>query len=187
MGGGPAEFAGGGIERDDAGFGAADVDEDIFFADERRAGESEKAFAGAECFAAIDCPVEAASEGVSTFDDAVCAEGVHAAFVYGGHGARAVVEAELIHVGGIGNAFPNHRSAGGVHAFEDFLLVLAVEMVELAVGYGGAGKARADVLFPNLFRPIGGPFGEGFAVVSAIAARAEELRPIFSTEESGKK
>ena len=109
MSGFPSELSARCVDCDDARLGGADVDENVFATDERRASEAEEAFISTKLFAAIDRPVEAASPCVDAFGDAICAECIHVAVVHGGYGARAVVEAELIHISGIGNAFPNHR------------------------------------------------------------------------------
>ena len=110
---------------------------------------------------------------------AVGAVGEDAAAGNGGHGSRAVVESEIIHVIGTISRTPDRLAGDGVQAVDDFLMVEPVKEDELALGHGRPGKAGPDLRLPELLRTGGWPGGEGLALIGSITARAEKLWPIF--------
>ena len=105
--------------------------------------------------------------------------GEDAAAGNGGHGPRAVVESEIIHVIGVITRAPNGLTVDGVEAIDDFLIVDSVKQDELAVGYRGTGKAGADSGLPELLWTGSRPGGQGFSLIGSIAAWAEKLRLIL--------
>ena len=105
--------------------------------------------------------------------------GEDAAAGNGGHGSRAVVESEIIHVIGVISHTPNGLTVDGVEAIDDFFVVDSVKLDEFAVGYRRAGKPGADWGLPKLMRAGSRPGGQCFALIGPIAAWAEKLRPIL--------
>ena len=77
-----------------------------------------------------------------------------------------------------GNQWVSISSLRGL--FEHFASGGTMEKKQSSIGHGWAGKAASNFHVPNFLGAFGRPDREGFALVGSIAARPEELRPIFS-------
>ena len=175
----PAHLAAGDIQSDDAGLGTADVKQHGVAHDQRRAGESEESLRSLELGASVQFPESLTGFQIPRVHHAVGSMGEDAAAGNGGHGSRAVVESEIIHVIGAISRTPDRLAGDGVQAVDDFLMVEPVKEDELVLGHGRPGKAGPDLRLPELLRTGGWPGGEGLALIGSITARAEKLRPIF--------
>src|SRR5437660_4946587 len=141
---GPDLLAGIFIEGDDAGFFAADVDQEMIAFQERRCGHAEKA-PGNLVFR-VERPVPDLPAGLQlqAGEPAFRSQSVNALARDQGGRARALVEAELIHITSRIGKLPLFLAAGGIEASNILLVADTVKKDQPLAGYHRAAETGPD-------------------------------------------
>ena len=176
----PGFLAAGQIEGDDARLRTANVDEDEVVVNDRRRADAEVAG-----WRLVFLRHQARPDLLSVRERQAMERPLGAKrdeLVAGDHWrrARAVPFAELVLIGGRIRELPRRFACGRTQAFDDFLIADAMEEDQAIARDDRPAVAFADVTLPN---DGGARFREGVDQPlferGAVAARAEELRPII--------
>ena len=177
--GGPQHVAGIRVERRDAGVAAADVGDDPAVLHHRRAGRAEETLADAETLCRVDVPEQLAGLQVDGGEPALRPERDDAPAGRDRHGARPLVEPEVVAVGGRRVVAPERFARRGVQRLQHLPAFEAVEEQHAPARHRRSGEPFADGPPPQLRRTAAGPLGgERGSVVASVAVRPEPLRPV---------
>ena len=156
LGGCPDDAALARVEGDDAGLGAADVRDHPAALDERRAGGAEEALRHVELLRGLVRPQHVAAFDGGGTQLALCAERIDDPVGNNGHGARSLVEAEIVAVRRRRAALPLGRPARRIDRLDDLAIPDPMEKDDVVADDHRAAQSLPDLLPPDDRRAAGG-------------------------------